>query len=196
MAMKLTNAIRIRSLFLALLASAALASQAKEATALSLVSEGNRYIGEQAKDKLVELRSEKSLAGLEPNIWYVVYYDTTASMKAVEVKFGAGKMLEVKRPFRLLEYGRKDMPLDRAKIKIDSDEAIKTATAEPMLEKLKLTNTQLKLERTREGTIVWRVRLWAAKLRNPNATADVGDVYVSAEDGKVVRTDLHVNRVD
>jgi len=43
---------------------------------------------------------------------------------------------------------------------------------------------------------VWRVRLWAAKLRNPNRDADIGEVVVAAEDGKVLKTDLHINRVD
>ena len=30
-----------------------------------------------------------------PNVWYVVYYDPDAVLKAVEVKFGAGKKMDV-----------------------------------------------------------------------------------------------------
>jgi len=169
----------------------------KEMTAYELVKEGNRYVGEQSKDKLVQIRSEKSIGGLSPTIWYVVFYDTTASMKATEVKFGAGKMLDVKRPFRLLEPASGgDIPLDKAKLKIDSDEAIKIATKEPLLEKLTLTATALKLERTRDGSPVWKVRVWAAKLRNPNRDVDIGEVHISATDGKVVKNDLQIKRVD
>src|SRR5262249_55248706 len=67
-------------------------ASANEMTAFELISEGNRYVGEQAKDKVVQIRSEKSIGGLTPNIWFVVYYDPTANLKATEVKFGAGKM--------------------------------------------------------------------------------------------------------
>lgn len=196
--MKMTNMNPIRNA-LALLAVALLPCMAatKEMTAFELVKEGNRYVGEQSKDKLVQIRSEKSIGGLSPTIWYVVFYDTTASMKATEVKFGAGKMLDVKRPFRLLEPATGgDIPLDRSKLKIDSDDAIKIATKEPLLEKLTLTATALKLDRLKDGSAVWKVRVWAAKLRNPSRDADLGEIQISAADGKVVKNDLHINRVD
>jgi hypothetical protein len=48
---------------------------AAEPTAFELIKEGNRYIGEQAKDRVVQMRSEKSVASLNPTIWFVVYYD-------------------------------------------------------------------------------------------------------------------------
>ena len=197
----MTNTASIRNRIAALLVLAlplmATAGTTKELTAFELIKEGNRYVGEHVRDKVVQIRSEKSVGGLTPTIWYVVYYDTTASLKAMEVKFGAGRMLDVKRPFRLLEpvHGG-DRPMDRAKMKINSDQAIATALKEPLLEKLTITATSMKLDRQRDGTIAWRVRLWAAKLRNPNKDADIGDVWVNAEDGKVLRNDLHINRVD
>jgi len=183
----------------------ALAAHAGEPSAFDLVKEGNRYVGEQAKDRIVQIRSEKSVGSLTPNIWYVVYYDPTASLKAVEVKFGAGKMLTVKRPMRLLEpVTGGDLPLDREKLKIDSPEATKIALKEPLLQNLTMTATQLKLDRMGEGVLgqggpgqgVWKVRLWAAKLRNPTHDADIGEVWVSASDGQVMKNDLHINRVD
>jgi hypothetical protein len=183
----------------------ALTTHAAEPSAFDLVKEGNRYVGEQAKDRIVQIRSEKSVGSLTPNIWYVVYYDPTASLKAVEVKFGAGKMLTVKRPMRLLEpVTGGDLPLDREKLKIDSPEATKIALKEPLLQNLTMTATQLKLDRMGEGVLgqggpgqgVWKVRLWAAKLRNPTHDADIGEVWVSATDGQVMKNDLHINRVD
>jgi hypothetical protein len=170
--------------------------RAADLTAFDLVKEGNRYVGEDAKDKVVQIRSEKSVGTLTPNIWYVVYYDPDATFKATEVKFGAGKKLQVKRPMRMLEpVTGSDKQLDRKKMNFDSDKAIKTATSEPLLSNLKVTASQLTLQRGEEGP-VWKVRLWAAKLRNPEKDADIGDVYVSADDGKVVKSDLHINRVD
>ena len=179
------------------------AAGASEMTAFQLVKEGNRYVGEDSKDKVVEIHSKKSVGGLTPNIWYIVYYDPDASLKATEVKFGAGKKLSVKRPLRLLEPVTGDTSaLDNNKLKVDSDKAIQIALKEPLLDKLTIKATELKLVRAGDmferdnKAPVWRVKLWAAKLRNPNRDADLGEVVVAAEDGKVLKSDLHINRVD
>jgi len=176
------------------------AAFAGEPTAFELIKEGNRHVGEEAKDKVVQIRSEKSVGTLIPTIWYVVYYDPDATAKATEVKFGAGKKLTVKRPARVLEpFLGTHKPLNREKMKVDSDKAIDVATKEPLLSNLKLKATQLWLEHqpwSADDVPVWRVRLWAAKLRHPDDNADIGEVFVSSESGKVVKSDLHINRVD
>ena len=173
-----------------------LTARASELTAYDLIREGNRYVGEDVKDHVVAIHSEKSVAGLTPNIWYVTYYDPDATFKATEVKFGAGRKLQVKRPARMLEYATKESEmLDRKKLNVDSDKAIKIATSDPLLKGLTLTATQLWLEHKDEGPI-WRVRLWAVKLRHPSDEADIGEVFIKAEDGSVVKTDLHLGRVE
>ena len=48
---------------------------AAEPTALQLVKEGNKHVGEDARDKVVQIRSDKSIGSLTPNVWYMVYYD-------------------------------------------------------------------------------------------------------------------------
>ena len=173
----------------------ALSLSAAEATALQLVREGNRYIGEQSRDRILDIRSEKSVGGLVPNIWHVAYYDPDTRFKVVEIKFGAGAKLDVKRPMRLFERGGEARVFEATALMVDSDRAIQTATTQPLLEKLTLRATQLWLEKL-DGQSVWRVRIWAAKLSKPDKQADVGEVYVSAADGKVVKTDLHLNKVD
>ena len=92
--------------------------RAAEATALSLIKEGNRHVGEEAKDRIVQIRSEKSINTLVPNIWYVVYYDPDATAKATEVKFVAGTKASVKRPARILEpitSSHKELPRPKLK---------------------------------------------------------------------------------
>ncbi|HWF18308.1 MAG TPA: hypothetical protein VG754_03530 [Verrucomicrobiae bacterium] len=169
---------------------------AREMTAYQLVKEADRYVGEDVKDQVVELRSEKSIGGLVPNIWFVTFYDPDATFKATEIKFGAGKKLEVKRPARVLEWNTKDsQKLDPKKLNVDSDKAISIATKEPVLKGLNLKATQLWLEHSSDGP-VWKVRIWAAKLRNPNDDANLGEVYVKADDGTVTKDDLHIDRVD
>jgi len=167
-----------------------------EMTAFELIKEGNRYVGEQCKDKVVQIRSEKSVGSLTPSIWYVVYYDPDATFKATEVKFGAGQKLKVSRPARVIELAGHDKEiLDGSRLKVDSDKAIEIAAAEPLLKPLTLKASQVWLQHSAEGP-VWKVRFWAAKLQKPSAMVDVGEVYISTESSKVVRSNLHINRVD
>ena len=92
------------------------AGVASELSAFELVKEGNRHLGEEAKDRVVQIRSEKSVGGLTPNIWYVVYYDPDATAKATEIKFAAGTKVSVKRPARILEPitgAHRELPKDK-----------------------------------------------------------------------------------
>ena len=165
-------------------------------TAFDLIKEGNRYLGEQSKDKVLEIRSDKSLAGLTPSIWYVVYYDPDAKSNRAEVKFGAGRQMGIKRNWRPFGGGgTMDKLLDLKKLKADSDKVIKTAIAEPLLAKLTLKATQLWLENS-GLTPTWKVRLWAAKLSKPDATVEIGEILISAESGEVVKSDLHISKAE
>jgi hypothetical protein len=169
---------------------------AGDATAFQLIKEGDRYVGEGVKDQVVQIRSEKSVGSLTPNVWYVVYYDPDATFKATEVKFGAGKKMDVKRPMRMLEpMSGADQKLDSARLKIDSDKALRIATSDPLLQNIKLTSSQMWLERGDDGPI-WRVRLWAQKLRDPEHDQDIGEVRLAADSGEVVRRDLHTERLN
>lgn len=189
--------MKLKFLLITLLAAViSHAALANDTTALQLIKRGNDYVGVQSKDKVVQIRSEKSIASLTPNIWYVVYYDPDATFKATEVKFGAGEKMDVSRPWRVIEVAiDKNTVLDIAKLKVDSDKAIKIATTQPLLSNLTLKATQLRLQNTDDGP-QWRVKLWAAKLKNPNDDADIGTVTLSATDGSVIKADLHPNSVD
>jgi hypothetical protein len=172
-------------------------SAAGDPTAFDLVKEGDKYVGDQAKDRVVQIRSEKSIGSLTPNIWYVVYFDPTATLHATEVKFGGGRMMEVKRPMRLLEpVTGGDKTLDRKELKVDSDRALAIALKEPLLNGLNIKATQFWLEHGDHRSPVWRIRLWAAKLGDPNKMADIGEIVISTNDGNVVRSDLHPKSVD
>ena len=127
-----TIPVTIRCACLAIVLLAAASQAAHELTALDLATEGNRFVGEQSKDKIVQIRSEKSVNSLSPVVWNIVYYDPDATMKAVEVKFSGGRKVDVKRPLRLLEpISNADEPLAKSKLKVDSDRAISIATRNP-----------------------------------------------------------------
>jgi len=184
---------------LSLVTAATLSASAAEPTAYELVKEGNRHVGDEAKNRVVQIRSEKSIGSLVPTIWYVVYYDPDATAKAAEIKFMAGKKVSVKRPARILEPitgAHKELAKD--KLKTDSDKALDIAKSEPILKNLNLKASKMTLER-RSGadeTPVWKVEFWAAKLDNPNKAVSIGEVFIGAEDGKVVKNDLKIDKVD
>jgi len=184
------------SLSLAALMFVSQIARGAEPTALSLIKEGNRYVGEDVKDRIVEIYSDKSVGNTTPNVWHIVYYDPNATLKSTEVTFGGGKKMDVKRPMRLVQPITGDQKeMDRKKMKVDSDKALKTASQDPLLEKLTLRASQMWLQHGDVGP-VWKVRLWAAKLKDPGNDVDIGDVYIAADDGKVMRRDLHIDRVD
>jgi len=169
---------------------------AGEPTAFDLVKAGDQYVGVQSKDKVVQIRSAKSIATLTPDIWYIVYYDPDATFKAVQVKFGAGQEMDVSHPGRFLEmFTDEHKPFDPSKLKVDSDRAIQIALSQPLLKNLKIRATQLWLEHGDLGP-QWRVKLWAARLDNPYKSADIGTVILSAADGSIVQDDLHPGSVD
>lgn len=178
------------------------AGDREEPTAFALIEQGNDHVGIESKDKVVQIRSERSVGGVVPNIWYIVYYDPDARFRATEVKFGAGRKLDVKRPTRLFEkVAGATSAMDRDRLQIDSNEAIAIALKEPMLERLTILATELKLERAGgkgggdEALPVWRVQLWAERLNRPGRQVDIGEVIISAEDGKVLEADLRIRRV-
>ena len=176
--------------------AAARGALAADPTAFKLAKLGNQYVGVQSKDKIVEIHSEKSAGTLTPNIWHVVYYDPDATLKAVEVKFGAGQKLDVSHPLRLLEpITGGDRVLDSSKLKVDSNKALKIAMAEPLLKPLTLKASQLWLQHGDLGP-QWKVRLWAAKLKDPSDDAEVGEVVISTADGSVIKRDLHPGKVN
>ena len=175
---------------------AARLASAADSTAYQLAAKGDQYVGVQSKDKIVQIRSERSVASLTPNVWYVVYYDPEAALKAVQVKFGGGQMLEVSHPLRLLEpITGEDRVLDHEKLKIDSDQALKIATADPLVKNLTLRSTQFWLQPGDLGP-QWKIEIWAAKLHDPSQDADIGAIYISAADGSIVKDDLHPSNVN
>src|SRR5439155_14604771 len=103
------------------------------------ITEGNQHVSEEAKRRVVQIRSERSIRSLMPNIWYVVYYAPDATPKATEVKFAAGTKVSVKRPARILEpISRSHRELAKEKLKIDSDKAIQIAKSDPLLKNVTL----------------------------------------------------------
>ena len=105
-------------------------------------------------------------------------------------------MLDVKRPLRVIEtITSSDKIIALDKVKIDSDKAIETATKEPLLENIKVQAVQAKLQNTDSGP-VWIVKLWAQKLRKPSDNVDIGEVTLTADEGKVIKNNLDISRVD
>ena len=189
--------LQAQLLTLSLFAAAQLFAGAAEKSAFELVKEGNRYVGEQSKNKIALLRSEKSIASPEPNVWSVVYYDPLARNKAVEVKFGAGQMMSVKRGAKFFDFmSGSPRPMDLEDLKVDSKEALQIAMEQPLLKTIKISASRLKLQALDTGEPVWFVSLWAPKLRDSTKDAEVAQTRINAKDGRVIETDIRLKRLD
>ncbi|HEY3760603.1 MAG TPA: hypothetical protein VGN23_02545 [Verrucomicrobiae bacterium] len=165
-------------------------------TAFTLMKTGDQYVGVQSKGKVVQIYSEKSVGTLTPNIWYVVYYDPDATLKAVQVKFGGGQEMEVTHPGRFLEMASDDhKPFDMTLLKIDSDHALQIAQSQPVLQNIVLTSSKLSLAHGEMGP-VWEVHFWASHNKNVNDNVDIGTITISANDGSIVKNDLHPNSLN
>jgi hypothetical protein len=100
-------------------------------------------------------------------------------------------MTDVKRPLRLLEAtSDKSEPLDRSKIKLDSDDALQAALKEPALQNVKPSSSEMRLERGEAGVPVWKIQLWGAKADDSKEDISLGNVVLSAENGKTLKSDL------
>jgi hypothetical protein len=105
-------------------------------------------------------------------------------------------VMAIKRPLRLLEAASdKDTELNAKLMKVDSDQALRIALAEEILKNLKITASQMKLERYEERP-VWKIKLWAARVKRPSSEVEVGEIFVAAEDGKVIKLDIKPNKAD
>ena len=187
----MTMKTNLTLLLIASLMSSAASVSAAEPTALELIREGNRYVGEQFKDKVVLIRSEKSVATLTPQSWLLNYRSEFTSLKGIEVKFVGGKMADVDTS---MKGGR---PFELSRIKVDSDKALNVATNEPILKNLTLRSSKMSLERIGDANLpAWRVQLWAAKLKNPTDSVAIGEILISTEDGTVLKNDLKISKVD
>ena len=119
--------------------SLVLSVRADDVTAFNLIKEANKYVGDDVKDKVVGVRSEKSVTGLTPSVWYVAFDDEDATFKVAEVKFEGGKKAGVRRPTRPLELTSMNKEImDRKKLNVDSDKALAAATGDSALSGVKL----------------------------------------------------------
>lgn len=187
---------RTKSIFIAgfMLATAG-PLMARDVPAFELIKAGDPYVGIQSKDKVVQIRSEKSIASMTPDVWHVDYYDPTGGPKCVEVTFSAGQETDISHPWHPFQRFHESDILDRAKLKVDSDAALRTAIAHPLLKHLTLKASQLTLDRSDAGP-VWEIRIWAAKLSNPDKEVDIGLLTLSATDGSIIKNELRPDRVD
>jgi hypothetical protein len=47
-----------------------------------------------------------------------------------------------------------------------------------------------------ESAPVWKIEFWAEKTRDKTRTVEIGSIFVSAETGRIVNRDLHIERVE
>ena len=91
---------------------------------------------------------------------------------------------------------RSQQPLDRSKIKLDSDDALQAALKEPALQNVKPSSSEMRLERGEASAPIWKVQLWGTKADDSKDDVNLGTVTLSAEDGKTIRSELKTDKID
>jgi len=173
-------------------------ARAGEPTAFALVKEGNRHVGDEVRDRVAGIRSEKSVGSLTPTVWSVFFLDPASAGKVTEVKFAGGSLVEVAHRSGVLGISglsKKPRALPMERLKVDSDRALERAVNEPVFKNVRLTNAELQLE-YKDEIPVWKVTLWAGKVRKPESTAKIGELLVNAESGNVTLLDIKLKRLD
>jgi hypothetical protein len=172
-------------------------------TAFELVKEGNKYVIEPSRDKVVQIRSEKSAQGTTPTTWFVVYYDSVKETEVkdfrfatgTEIKFSAGNLISIRRDVRLLDSPSEHYTeMDSSMLTVDSDRALSIALKEPVLESLSVKSTDMTLKQGPDGYPVWKISIWAIK-KNTKIDVKTGEIWISCVDGKVCRITVDPARI-
>ena len=163
----------------------------KSATALQLARQGNSYITERSRDKVLEIHSERMLLDSPTRRWHVVYYDPQAPRKSVEVRFEDGQMVRVREPGGILELlnSSTPKPLELDQVKIDSDEALRIALRLVASNAQGVRSCECDLERGYGGAVVWKIRLYGLA-PGQSSEASLGYATLLADDGRVLKETL------
>ncbi|MBI1841501.1 MAG: serine/threonine protein kinase, partial [Verrucomicrobia bacterium] len=167
---------------------ASLSAPQKTATALQLARQGNTYITERSRGKVLEIHSERILLDSPTQRWQVVYYDPQAPRKSVEVRFEDGQMVRVREPGGILEFlsSSSPKPLELEKVKIDSDEALRIALRLVGRGGDGIRSSESDLERGYAGAVMWKIRLYGA-LPGQSGDSSLGYANIFADDGRVLK---------
>jgi hypothetical protein len=168
---------------------------AGEATAFTVAKAGDAVIEVGARGKITEMRSEKTGTNLVPNVWYVDYFDTNTAFKTTEVMFVDGKVKEVTQPKHVFQAFSGSRKLSWRKLKVDSDKALAIALKNRAFQTYPPKAVQFRLERTTDGSI-WKIRFWTPRNDQPGETVDIGELYISTQNGEVIKDDLWVRRAN
>ena len=167
----------------------------KKGTALQLVADGNAYVSERSKDRVLQIISERGPIEGMPQEWRILYFDEKASRNSVEVRFEKGEMVRMHEPSGLLNWFSPgaQKTLDLTKVKIDSPEAIRLAASELSVDGTTPKSVEMKLERGNGGAPVWNVKVFGVAEKSSDEAA-LGSVVLLAEDGKVLKKETAVRK--
>jgi serine/threonine protein kinase len=164
----------------------------KNFTALQLVQLGNHYVGENARDQVIAIISDKSIGDFTPKSWRVIYRNPQAAFNATEVQFTDDKMTRVREPNRFLQIFSpgSNKTFDFSKVKLDSDDALKIVMALPEVRAASVIAAQMELERGYGGLPVWTVNLFGESDSKLADEKNLGTIQLLAESGKILKNTL------
>jgi len=110
------NNLRLKLLAIAAIAlGLGLSARAGDLTAYQLIKEGTGTLGEEAKDQVVQIRSEKIHRHHDADHLVCRLLRSGRLVQGDRSQIRGGQKMDVKRPFRVLEMASADKKLDRKK---------------------------------------------------------------------------------
>ncbi|MBC8001446.1 MAG: serine/threonine protein kinase [Opitutaceae bacterium] len=167
-------------------------------TAFLALKEGDRFLNNRSRGKVVRIVSTRSADGTAPTNWSVFYFDPLARQKLVEVQFRGREMMKVHEPGASFGglFAPLPRPLDNSKLAINSDEAIRILMRQPEIDKLPVRITEMELLSNDRDEPTWRIVLWSVKRRDTNLSVRIGELVLSGSDGRIITNTLKPSRVD
>ena len=167
-------------------------------TAFLALKEGDRFLNNRSRGKVVRIVSTKSEDGVAPTNWSVLYFDSLARQKLVEVQFHGHEMIKVHEPGEVLGglFATTPRPLDNAKLAINSDDAFRVLRRQPDIDKLPAQFTEMKLISGDRDEPVWKIQLSSVKRHDSTKSVQIGELVLAASDGRILSSTLKPSRAD
>jgi len=130
--------------------------------------------------QLVDVRGETGMP--QPQVWTILLKDPEARAGIREFVVASGEIRSERTPLRRLGRDEDKVPLDFARLNLDSAGAFKIAESQAKQMRAGFNSVDYSLQTdTSTGSPVWDLRLF------DHMGAPVGDMRVSAVDGKVIQ---------
>ncbi len=178
----------------------------EQLTAKQAVNLANQQVEEHSQKQVLLVEGKQSDSQLRPRIWDVALYDHKRANGAAVVRVKDGAVTSLTGSVRLFDDARwsrfdrnftgfhVDEVVKLARWKVDSDEVVAKAVANPRLSGHEVTAVTLAFHKLSDGDVppIWRIKLRARPKDQASRERWVGYLQFNAESGELIKDELRV----